>query len=199
MDREWLLWRAQLAVTDQLLLDRLLASLQAVGGELSALPAEDLRSLQELARRYADLPAPVAPGRQPPLEADAPDPESANGESASAPPRLQANAAILRDPLILQVIEILRRDLCSGGVSLADAVIYAYGQKWVADELRAPETCAQFYTRFQREIDSINAGRIAIEGEDAVRADKMKAVGVAWFASIFRLQKLLADGVDLDS
>ncbi len=196
MDQEWQLWRAQLAADDQLLLDRLLANLQAAGGELSALPADDLRSLQALARRYADLPAPVAPKRQLPVE---PQDDADAVDTPASAPRLQANAAILRDALILQVIEILRRDLCSGGVSLADAVIYAYGQKWVADELRTPEGCAQFYARFQREIDSINAGRIAVEGEAAVRADKMKAVGIAWFASIFRLQKLLADGVDLDS
>ncbi len=179
---------AQLSDSQRNELENLIATLQRVG-DVYRLPDDDRLRLLQYAQLFAGDTAQSA--------ATTDTTERIEASTTSAP-ATQTSTQFLRTPFVAFVRETLNAELCTHGGSLADAIRYAFHNKWMPDQWKNEDTCQQLFTKYKMEIESHNAWRAQIESVHKLNESKSLAVGLAWFNTIFRLQQLLDNGVDLD-
>ena len=80
------------------------------------------------------------------------------------------------------VIEHIKT-LCEGGSSLADAVRYAFHNKYLPYPLRQDEVCKDILQRYQADILALADSFKSLES--AHLADAKLLVGFAWFAVVY--------------
>lgn len=181
-------WLTTLPHNEQRHYRDLIARLQQAG-DPEKLSEEERQELAEMANRFA--------GRS---EAAAKTARAPRREPAPVTPVIQPiNSAFLQTEFVAYVREVLNRDWCARGGTLQDAVLHAFEQKWLPDELRNEETCAQLYRRYQRDIDQANGFRQGLAGNQTLAGDKRMAVGLAWFTTVYKMNQLLLQGIDPDS
>lgn len=178
----------------------LIARLQQAG-DPEKLSSEERQELADMANRFAGRSAEsgsntTAPSRGPAAATVTSRPTI---PSASQPTIQPINSAFLQTEFVAYVREVLNRDWCARGGTLQDAVLHAFEQKWLPDELRDEATCANLYRRYQRDIDQANGFRQGLAGNQTLAGDKRMAVGLAWFTTVYKMNQLLLQGIDPDS
>ncbi len=180
-------WLASLPTREREHYEALVRLLQQVG-DPEKLSADDRQELAKMAERFT--------GERASVSVRAPAPVAAR---TSAPTMQPISAAFLQTEFVAFVREVLNRDWCARGGTLQDAVLHAFEQKWLPDELRDEAACAQLYRRYQRDIDQANGFRQGLPGNESLAGDKRMAVGLAWFTTVYKMHQLLMQGVDPDS
>ena len=193
-------WLARLPAAEQQDYQALIARLQEVG-DPEKLSPQERAALAEMANRYAA--AGGAPTGASATAAPSPAAAAAARLNRAPPPVTPTiqpiSAAFLQTEFVAFVREVLNRDWCARGGTLQDAVLHTFEQKWLPDELRDEQTCAQLYRRYQRDIDQANGFRQGLPGNQPLVGDKRMAVCLAWFTTIYKMHQLLLQGVDPDS
>lgn len=189
-------WLANLPVDEQQEYRDLIARLQQVG-DPEKLTAAERQALATMADRFAGRSRdPAAVLERKSARASA---QPVAASDTTAPVMQPISAAFLQTEFVAFVREVLNRDWCARGGTLQDAVLHAFEQKWLPDELRDEAVCAQLYRRYQRDIDQANGFRQGLAGNKELVGDKRMALGLAWFTTIYKMNQLLLQGVDPDS
>lgn len=189
-------WLAGLPATEQQHYQNLIGRLQQLG-DPEKLSAGERQELADMANRFAAAGGSATPARS--AAADAVSKLNRPVPTAAAPAIQPISAAFLQTEFVAFVREVLNRDWCARGGTLQDAVLHTFEQKWLPDELRDEQICAQLYRRYQRDIDQANGFRQGLAGNQQLVGDKRMAVGLAWFTTIYKMHQLLAQGIDPDS
>ena len=189
-------WLAGLPTTEQQHYQNLIGRLQQLG-DPEKLSADERQELADMANRFAAAGGSATPARS--AAADAVSKLNRPVPTAAAPAIQPISAAFLQTEFVAFVREVLNRDWCARGGTLQDAVLHTFEQKWLPDELRDEQICAQLYRRYQRDIDQANGFRQGLAGNQQLVGDKRMAVGLAWFTTIYKMHQLLAQGIDPDS
>jgi hypothetical protein len=164
---------------------QLLQKLRALGNDPEKLDPADRALMRELGQRNRALLTLL----------DAPPAVRANepaNYSAS-----EVSPAVLKTEFYLYLREQLQQEWCTHGGSLEDAVLHAFEQQWLPDELRDEARCRQLYAQYQRELEPLALLRKAAETDAALTSDRRVALGLAWFATLYKVRALVRQGVDL--
>ncbi|NNJ73348.1 MAG: hypothetical protein HKP09_09210 [Enterobacterales bacterium] len=161
--------------------ERLLSLLSEHGGDLTKLSAQDQETLANLSAamnpqqdhtstvvssdEVADHTADVA--------------QTDRDETLLKVPELSPTST----PFGLYVVEQLKI-LCDGGSSLADAVRYAYHNKYLPVALKDSNACNQIYQRYILEIDELTENLQAVKTVQAKEVQVL--VGLAYFSILFQ-------------
>ena len=175
---------AELSTDEQQEFEQLLLELKSVKGDLSQLSEEYQLTLTKLAQKH--MPQPEEPK-------EAVDEVRVASESITATEIIDdSNNAVfaaaipetspIETPFGQYVIEQLKT-LCEGGSSLADAVRYAFHNKYLPYHLREELVCKDILQRYQADILTIADS--FKELESAHHADAKLLVGFAWFGVVF--------------
>lgn len=192
-------WLAGLPAAEQHDYQALISRLQQVG-DPEKLSPQERAALADMATRFAAAGGAAAIRPPSPAAAAATHLNRSTATPAASAPHIQPiSAAFLQTEFVAFVREVLNRDWCTRGGTLQDAVLHAFEQKWLPDELRDEATCGQLYRRYQRDIDQANGFRQGLAGNKELVGDKRMAVGLAWFTTIYKMHQLLAQGIDPDS
>lgn len=176
---------AELSTQEQQQFEQLLDELKTVKGDLTQLSAEHQNLLADLANRHMPITA----------EDDSGSIETGPGESLiTATEHSTTDAQVT--PTVAEVPEHSPTDtpfgqyvleqiktLCEGGSSLADAVRYAFHNKYLPYPLRQDEVCKEILQRYQADILALADSFKSLES--AHLADAKLLVGFAWFAVVY--------------
>lgn len=160
----------------------LLKKLNQIGNDLAQLSTADQQLMRDIGARNKDLFAL--------LNTEAKEVQTSYAAS-------EINPSFLKTEFYLFVREHLFKEWCARGGTLEDAVLHAFQQKWLPEELKQTDVCERVYRQYQREIDQVNAFRKEIQGSDSISQDKLMAVGLAWFTTLYKLHQLIGQGIDL--
>ncbi len=186
---------AQLPESQQQEFFTLVKRLQQLG-DVSKLDSDERERLLDFANAFAGQQQPSITRREHTTTVD-------HAATVDHPPtsperNTPVSTQFLRTPFVALVKDTLNAELCRHGGSLADAIGYAFRHKWLPEQWKDAQFCEQLFLKYKMEIESHNAWRADLEAVHKINEDKRLAVGLAWFNTIFRLQQLLDDGLDLD-
>lgn len=168
---------AELSPEEQQDFQTLLDDLVAVGGDINKLPASDKARLASLASRH----------QQQPEQESAASPEELTASEVVDEVAATAVDAPEQSPIqsdFGQYVVDQVKTLCEGGSSLADAIRYAYHNKYLPVALRDDQVCKDLLQRYQQDILDLAHSFKSLES--AHLADAKLLVGFAWFAMIFQ-------------
>lgn len=164
----------------------LLKKLRQVNNDLQQLSEQDRALMRDIGERNQSLFALLNQR----TASERSDPQYAHSD---------VSPAILQSEFYLYMREILLREWCARGGSLEDAVLHAFQQKWLPEELKDDANCQKVFARYQRDIETANAFRKSVEDAEVVMQNKKMAVGLAWFTTLYKLNALIEQGVDLSA
>jgi len=161
--------------------ERLLVLLSEHGGELTKLSAQDQATLASLsaAMNPQQHHAPTVDNSEEVADHTADVVESERLETPLKVPELSPTST----PFGLYVVEQLQI-LCEGGSSLADAVRYAYHNKYLPVALKDTNACNQVYQRYILEIDELTENLQAVKTVQEKEVQVL--VGLAYFSILFQ-------------
>ncbi len=170
---------AELSTAEQQQFEQLLTELKSVNGDISQLSQSHQDLLRELAAKH-----------QPVITAQDDDIQHSEQLTATEVTEEEPLTPVAElpehsptdTPFGQYVIEQVKT-LCEGGSSLADAVRYAYHNKYLPYQLRQDEVCKEVLQRYQADILSLADSFKSLES--AHLADAKLLVGFAWFAVIY--------------
>ena len=172
---------AQLSPEQRQDYERLLQELSQNGGDISQLtPAE-----QQL---LAELSAAMQPTAEASKVVDSEPDVAEQTANVTQPEETQVTRPAPQyspsaTPFGMYVVEQLKV-LCEGGSSLADAVRYAFHNKYLPVALRDDMACGQIYQRHRLEIDDLTASLQAVN--EAQPKEARVLVGLAWFSILYQ-------------
>jgi hypothetical protein len=88
------------------------------------------------------------------------------------------------------VIDNINEHLCTGGASTADAVRYAFHNRWMPENLKNRDICETLYYRYIDDIDLANHN-LKQQSPTQANNDIVVAVGLAWFTNLYRCYQLV--------
>jgi len=88
------------------------------------------------------------------------------------------------------VLENINESLCQGGASTADAIRYAFHNKWLPENLKNRDICEELFYRFYDDIEKLNEN-IQQHASSSDNMDTVVAIGLAWFTIVFQLYHLV--------
>ena len=197
---------SELTAEEQAQFQQILQHLQAVGGDMSALSEQDSSLMAKLASgHYQAAPEENAQPNQDPeakaygLVMDKEDiiadysatvtDEPEETEQPKAPVE-SPNSTDFGQYVVDQI-----KTLCEGGSSLADAIRYAFHNKYIPMPLKDDSVCLTIYNRYQSEIDALNQ---KLESFDSMQdPDPKLVVGLAWFSMLFQCYQYIEAHGDL--
>ena len=175
---------AELSEQEQAQFKQLLIELSNSKGDLSALSEEHQLMLATLANKHQPVTEPAiadqADTSSKTQSVTATDQETS--EPSLKPVAELAEHSPTDTPFGQYVIEHVKT-LCEGGSSLADAVRYAYHNKYLPFQLRDDAVCKDVLQRYQADILTLADSFKSLES--AHLADAKLLVGFAWFAVIY--------------
>jgi hypothetical protein len=185
---------------DKALFESLMQALKDANGELSDLSAEHQQALSQLAQKY-----------NPELQASQAQ-RAASEQYSQAVADFETTAAVTEAPVepvvheyddkikVLDsafgqlVISIVDEALCQGGASRADAIRYAFYNKFLPEKLKNRDYCETLYYRYDDEIQAA-LGKIEQQTKSKPSQDPLLAIGLAWFSFIYQAyQEIEAKG-----
>jgi hypothetical protein len=167
---------SELSETERPIFEDLLIRIEQLNGDLSALSEEDKAKLSELVTSHnvsqnkIDLNSYIEPSA---AETSVPQISSFTNISDIKRPTETEFGAYLLDNI--------NESLCQGGASTADAIRYAFHNKWMPDNLKNRDICEDLYYRY---LDDIEQANKSIQGNQ-VNKDTVVAVGLAWFTTLY--------------
>jgi len=149
---------------DKIVFEQLSEKLKKIDGDLSQLSDDEKNLIQQMERKYGDQ-----------INQTHDTFKAAGGEFD-----------ILATPFAQHVRQILARDLGEQFPEEAQAIQFAFDNKWMPVDCQDESLALGFYERFSQDINEANQWREDLVGVDS---DKKMAVGLAWFMVIFKLQE----------
>ena len=153
---------------DKIIFEQLSEKLKTIGGDLSQLSDEEKRLIQDMESKY---------GEQINQTHD-------NFQDQSD------ELDILSLPFAQHVRQVLARDLGEQFPEEAQAIQFAFENKWIPVDCQDESMALEIYERFEQDINEANQWREDMVG---VNSDKKMAVGLAWFMVIFKLHERFVD------
>ena len=172
---------AELSTEEQQQFEQLLDELKTVKGDLTRLSNDNQSLLAGLAERHMPKAAEVSDSATEQMPVTATEHSVADTQDAPAVTELPDRSPT-DSPFGQYVIEHIK-SLCEGGSSLADAVRYAFHNKYLPYPLRQDDVCKEVLQRYQADILSLADSFKSLES--AHLADAKLLVGFAWFAVVY--------------
>ena len=88
------------------------------------------------------------------------------------------------------IIDSVNESLCQGGASTADAIRYAFHNRWMPEKLKNRDVCEDLYYRFYEDIEQANK-QIQQHSPSNANNDTVVAVGLAWFTYLYQCYQLV--------
>ena len=88
------------------------------------------------------------------------------------------------------MIDHINESLCQGGASTADAIRYAFHNRWMPEKLKNRDICEDLFYRYYDDIEAANKG-IQDNSPSHANNDTVVAVGLAWFTNLYRCYQLV--------
>ena len=174
---------SELTEQEQQQFEQLLEQLKSVNGDLTQLSSEHQQMLATLAESHmvADETEEQTQPDSVPVDVTATADDSEQVVSQSAPTELPDRSPT--DTPFGQYVVDQIKTLCEGGSSMADAVRYAFHNKYLPPALREEVICKDILQRYQTDILTLADSFKSLES--AHLADAKLLVGFAWFAVVY--------------
>jgi len=92
------------------------------------------------------------------------------------------------------VLETINHSLCEGGAGTADAIRYAFHNKWMPTNLKNRDICEALFYRYYDDIEEVGQN-IQQQVTSNSNVDAVVAVGLAWFTTLYQIyQRVEAEG-----
>lgn len=169
---------AELSDSDRQIFEELLARVEALDGNLQQLSADDQAKLSELVAKHNSSLAEQAS-------------ETETLSAAETPEQINVSVADITEipnPATSEfgafLLANIDEHLCQGGASTADAIRYAFHNRWMPEKLKNRDICEDLYYRY---IDDIEKANEKIQKHSASHAsnDAVVAVGLTWFTTLY--------------
>ena len=177
---------AELSEVERPIFEKLLVRVEKLKGDMTQLTADEQSQLTELMSKYNNS----KDSSKPQQEID----------TLSAAETSEKQTAIVSDvtevlrPMETEfgayMIDAINESLCQGGASTADAVRYAFHNKWMPEKLKNRDVCEDLYYRYIDDIELANKG-IAEQSASNSNNDTVVAVGLAWYTNLYRCYQLV--------
>ena len=184
-------WISKMSPDDQADFESLLTSIKSVKGDLSALSDEDAALLKRLSDTYNTDTESELSGSVDGMTANINDP-------VEEPVVHEFNDELttLSSEFGQFVINTIDEYLCEGGASRADAIRYAFYNKFIPERLKDADYCETLFYRYEDEIKS-SIESIEEKAENKPSRSALVAVGLAWFTFIYRAHQEIEARGDL--
>lgn len=177
---------SELTEQEQQQFEQLLDELKLVKGDMTQLSPEHQQMLAELAAsHYEDdeSQASEIDNTEVPLDVTATDTASTDEEITPTPAPAEVPDHSPTDTPFGQYVVDHIKTLTEGGSSMADAVRYAFHNKYLPPSLREEVICKDVLQRYQADILTLADSFKSLES--AHLADAKLLVGFAWFAVVY--------------
>lgn len=175
---------SDLSESERSTFENLLSKLELVNGDIKALSEGEQLQLAELASAHTDNTS---------EHYIQPDTVSAAETSEKQTASISKVSETLR-PMDTEfgayMIDHINESLCQGGASTADAIRYAFHNRWMPDKLKNRDICEDLFYRYYDDIEAANKG-IQENSPSHANNDTVVAVGLAWFTNLYRCYQLV--------
>ena len=178
---------SELTEQEQQQFEQLLEELKCVNGDMSQLSAEYQLMLADLAATHmktdeTQMPV-LSDNVEVPVDVTATDTASIDEDIIAAPAPTEVPDYSPTDTPFGQYVVDHIKALTEGGSSMADAVRYAFHNKYLPPSLREEMVCKDILQRYQADILTLADSFKSLES--AHLADAKLLVGFAWFAVVY--------------
>ena len=182
---------AEFSAAERPTFEKLLAKLELLDGNLQDLSEQEKEQLAQLAAIHK------ASKKQSQLQADErlDEGNSLSAAETSEEYRVKiSNVSETHRPTETEfgayLLENINESLCQGGASTADAIRYAFHNKWMPEKLKNRDVCEDIFYRYNEDIELAN---LAIQKNSPSHAnnDTVVAVGLAWFTNLYLCYQLV--------
>ena len=167
--------------------EQLLEELKHVKGDMSQLSAEHQQMLANLAATHMETDeiqeSVSSTNTEAPVDVTATDTASTDEDIIAAPAPTEVPDHSPTDTPFGQYVVDHIKTLTEGGSSMADAVRYAFHNKYLPPSLREEVICKDVLQRYQADILTLADSFKSLES--AHLADAKLLVGFAWFAVVY--------------
>ena len=176
---------SELSESEKQIFEKLLTRVQELKGDMSQLSPEEQSQLSQLmSTHHSEEDAKTQ------LEFDT----VSAAETSEKQTSIVSNVSEVLRPMETEfgayLIDAINESLCQGGASTADAIRYAFHNKWMPDKLKNRDICEDLYYRFIDDIELANQG-IGEQSTSHSNNDTVVAVGLAWFTNLYRCYQLV--------
>ena len=177
---------AELSEQERPIFENLLARLVELNGNLEELTADEQSMLAELVTKHnVSTTSEIHNNQTTELSAA----ESSHLET-SIVSKVTEELRPMETEFGAYVIDNINEHLCQGGASTADAVRYAFHNRWMPENLKNRDICETLYYRYIDDIDSANHS-LKQQSPTQANNDIVVAVGLAWFTNLYRCYQLV--------
>ena len=178
-----------LSAVERKTFEQLLARLEDLDGNIQDLSDDEKAELEQLVKNY-NVASPESD-----METFNVDEESLSANVSSDEIKVNnlsipESLAPMESEFAVYLIDTINESLCQGGASTADAIRYAFHNKWMPEKLKNRDICEELYYRF---VDDIEEANQAIKQHSKTQAsnDALVAVGLAWFTTLYQCYQLV--------
>ncbi|PCJ48837.1 MAG: hypothetical protein COA74_07575 [Gammaproteobacteria bacterium] len=178
---------AELSDEERPVFEDLLSRLVELDGNLDGLSDQDKQSLSGLAARHqvsSDL------ANQETLQADVVSAAETSTQETSIVSNVTETLRPMETEFGAYLLDNINEHLCQSGASTADAVRYAFHNRWMPENLKNRDVCENLYYRFIDDIDEANRS-LKEQSPSKANNDIVVAVGLAWFTNLYRCYQLV--------
>jgi len=176
---------AQLSESEQPIFEQLLLRLEQLDGNLELLSEEEQAKLAELVAHHNTSNAANNPDSE--LTPDV-DNELSASVVVEPQPGVIFDVTTEKNPATTEfgayLLDSINESLCQGGASTADAIRYAFHNRWMPETLKNRDICEDLYYRYFDDIDKANKS-IQQHSPSHANNDTVVAVGLAWFTTLY--------------
>lgn len=188
---------AELSETERPIFEALLSRIKALDGNIHALDEDEKAKLAELIANHNVTNQYVSNQNKTTLNADS---EVGVVETVSAAEAIEQQTISISKVSDTErptdtefgayLLDNINESLCQGGASTADAVRYAFHNRWMPEKLKDRDVCEELYYRFFDEIELANKS-IQQQSPSHANDDTLVAVGLAWFTTLYQCYQLV--------
>ena len=177
---------AELSERERPVFENLLARLVELKGNLEALSADEQSMLAELVAKHNVSATSTVQNEQ----FDVLSAAETDTHQAAIISNVTEELRPMETEFGAYVIDNINEHLCTGGASTADAVRYAFHNRWMPENLKNRDICETLYYRYIDDIDLANHN-LKQQSPTQANNDIVVAVGLAWFTNLYRCYQLV--------
>ncbi|RLA05704.1 MAG: hypothetical protein DRQ47_00445 [Gammaproteobacteria bacterium] len=178
---------AELSEAERPIFEQLLAKVKSLDGNIENLSADDQAQLAELVARHNQSSAPN-------IHQQVMDDEFSAAVTSDVDTAKISKVTDIQRPSETEfgayLLDCVNQSLCHGGASTADAIRYAFHNRWMPETLKNRDLCEELYYRYQDDIEQANQN-INQHASSEANQDPIVAVGLAWFTNLYLCYQLV--------
>ncbi len=186
---------ATLSAPEKKIFKHLLARLTQLNGKIEEFSDIEKQQLIELARNHQEVLSESGFNLTEKVSDSISADVSPVTESSSVSDT-ESFSSILENEFGIYVLEKINDSLCKGGAGTADAIRYAFHNKWMPDNLKNRDICEELYYCLYDDIEKLNEN-IQQNTVSGANMDTVVAIGLAWFTTLYQFYHLVETEGDI--